>query len=313
MIILDLDFFVCKKKISGDITNNYKIIRFEKFKKNNLNFDKVCGIICRFDIFLNKNYLKKFKNLKFIATITTGTNHIDIDYLNNHNITLISLTKYRKFLNFIRATPEMTFMLIMIALRNLNFNNNYTFANLNNKTLIGSELYGKTLGIIGYGRVGKILSRYTYSFGAKNIHYDLSKANSKFSTYSNLSNLLKKSDIVSINLNLNDKNKNFFNLDYLKKMKKNAILINTSRGEILNENDLIYALENNIISKAALDVLCDENKGFSLILKKFKHLINKNKLIVTPHISGTTKESLEKTSDFIMEVLSKHLSKNYKK
>ena len=207
----------------------------------------------------------------------------------------------------------MTFTLIMMSLRNINYNNEDIFEHLNSRTLLGNELYGKTLGIIGYGRVGKILSKYTHSFGAKNLHYDLVKSNSKYSSYSTLNNLLKKSDIVSINVNLDIRNKYYFNKDFFKKMKRGAILINTSRGEIIDEKDLIEALEKNIIYKAALDVLCNENRGFDFIFKKFKKLINLNKLIITPHISGTTIESLTKTSDFIMQQISKYLIKSHKK
>ena len=313
MIILDLDFFECKKNISGKKINNYyKIVRYKNYKKK-INPDKVYGLICRFDITINSALLNKYKNLKFIATITTGTNHIDLDYLNKNDIQLISLTKYKKFLNQIKATPEMTFTLIMMSLRNINYNNEDIFEHLNSRTLLGNELCGKTLGIIGYGRVGKILSKYAHSFGAKNLHYDLVKSNSKYSSYSTLNNLLKKSDIVSINVNLDIRNKYYFNKDFFKKMKREAILINTSRGEIIDEKDLIEALEKNIIYKAALDVLCNENRGFDVILKKFQKLINLNKLIITPHISGTTIESLTKTSDFIMQQISKYLIKSHKK
>tara|TARA_Y100000768_G_scaffold254955_1_gene193712 strand:+ start:630 stop:1580 length:951 start_codon:yes stop_codon:yes gene_type:complete len=314
MIILDLDFYKCNKKIVGKkIKKNFTILRPRNFNKLKKNYDNVFGLICRFDKILDSHYLKKFKNLKFVASITTGTNHIDLNYLKSNKIQLISLTNHRNFLETVMATPEMTFTLIMLALRNLNFNNDKAFLSLYKKKLIGNELFGKTVGIIGYGRVGKILSKYTYNFGAKNIHYDIKKYKSKYSKYSSLNNLLKKSDIVSLNISLNNETINFFNKNLFKIMKSSSILVNTSRGEILNEKDLFYALKNNLISKAALDVLCDEKDGFDLIIKKYKKYINQNKLIITPHISGTTKESLSKTSDFIMLLISKYINNNFVK
>jgi len=154
---------------------------------------------------------------------------------------------------------------------------------------------------VGYGRIGKKIANYAKSFGMDVLVYDKYEVfDSRVIQEKSLSNLLSKSDIVSIHLPLNEKTINMFSIEQFQKMKKNSILVNTSRGEIINENDLIESLEKKYFYGAALDVIQNEvgfkNHGNSTIVEYAK---KNNRLLITPHIGGATYESMEKTEVYM--------------
>ena len=163
-----------------------------------------------------------------------------------------------------------------------------------------SEIKGKHLGIIGYGSVGKKVSEYCSKIGLKILLYDKYlkkfKRKNKFK-FSSLHSLLKNSDIISLHVPLTKETKNLINIRSFIKMKKKPIIINTSRGSIVNENDLISAYNKNLISGFALDVF--ENEP---VQRKFLKRIKKNmNCILTPHISGVTSQSNIRVSNFIVD------------
>jgi len=259
-------------------------------------FDKIANdypiILMRHSLSLK---YKKASNIKYIISPTTGENHIDKKFIKK-KVNLITLKNENFFLNKINSTAEQTIYLILCLLRN-----DYQSDSKNifeKKNINISEIHKKNIGIIGYGRLGKKVAKILKSFGAKIQFYDIS--NKKKSC--NLFFLLNKSDIISLHIPLNYKNKNFLNGNKLRYLKKNCILINTSRGEIVDQKALIRFIKLKKI-KYATDVLCDENdyKSNSTNLKLLQLMKNSKSVYITPHIGGLSKESIEMTDSFIVD------------
>jgi len=269
------------------------------------------GLIVRLKTNIGKEIMQKGKKLLFIASATTGLDHIDLKSAKRRGIKVISLSGEKKFLRNIYATAEYAFGLILAVTRNIPA----AFSGVKNKQwdrykFIGTELHGKTLGIVGYGRVGKMVSGYAKSFGMKVIACEKGETVlEKHVERAGLNELLRKSDIVSIHLPLNNETFGIFNKSAFKKMKRSSCLINTSRGEVLDEKALLWALKNRRIKGAALDVVSGErnNTKERSVLEKYAGKVNN--LIITPHIAGATFESMEKTEVFIAGQIASFLRK----
>jgi len=245
--------------------------------------------------YLNEKILKNKKKLKVICTASTGTNHIDLNYAKKNKIKVISLRKDIKILKKITSTAEHATALMFSSIRNISESNidvkknNWDYSNF-----IGRQLKDLTIGIIGYGRLGKIYTNIVTSLTKKILIYEKNfKINDKNKKYQvNLDALLRNSDIISLHIHADQENINFINKKKLSKVKKNLLLINTSRGEIINENNLLNFLKINKKSKYATDVLNKEILGIknNKILKFSKKT---NRILITPHIGGMTEEAQE--------------------
>lgn len=261
---------------------------------------------------INKQVIDRGSNLKIIATATTGLDHIDVEYAKSKKIKIISLRGENKFLNTITGTAELACGLMIDLMRNISasFNSvkNYEW---NREKFRGHNLRGKVLGIVGLGRLGKMMARYGNTFEMKIIGYDphvekndFKKANCKKVSFAEL---LNKSDIISIHAHLNKETENMFCEKTFGKIKNNAYLINTSRGKIVNEDDLLKALKKNRIAGYATDVLADE-LTFNRKFKDYplvKYARNHNNVIILPHIGGMTDESRKATDIFIAKKIIK--------
>jgi len=272
----------------------------------NHHYPQAIGIIVRLGTTLDNDFLSKFTKLDFIATVTTGTNHIDEEYCNKKGIQIISLKGETKFLEEIHATPEHTWGLLLSLVRNIPASYNSVLqGEWDRNQFFGYELYKKRFGIIGFGRVGKILAQYAQAFGMGVCAFNDNEIDEKVFNVSqvDLKTLLLESDVVSVNLPLNKSTFHFFNAEYFSSMKKTAVLLNTSRGEIIDEKALLKALQDKTIAGAALDVL--ENETTHNIISSKHPLIvyakkNQN-LLISPHIAGSTFESMENTALFIAD------------
>ena len=245
---------------------------------------------------LDKNILDKAENLKIIFSPATGKDHLDLVEIKKKKIKLYHIAKEIRLLKRFTATSELVFGLILTLYRSLIKNalaakNGYWIRS----KFKGWQLFGKTIGIIGLGRLGTITAKIAKGFGMKIIAYDTNK-DIKVKGVKNvgLEYLLKNSDIITIHIHLNKKNKNFIEKNKITIMKNDVILINTSRGKIINEADLLYFLKKRKHFRVALDVIDGEwlsqkdLKNHRLI--KYSK-INQNLLIV-PHIGGSTEESI---------------------
>ena len=255
---------------------------------------------------INKKIIDKAKNLVVIATATTGLDHIDLEYTKKKNIEVVSLKGEDKFLDSISGTAELSFGLMICLMRLIvpSFNSmmNYQF---NREKFRGHNLSGNTLGVVGLGRLGKLMVKYAKAFNMRVIAYDPYEDKDVFENNNcelvSFETLLKDSDVISIHVHLNEETEGMFNIDTFQNMKKSAYLINTSRGKIVNENELLNALENRNIAGYATDVLADEmnlinNFNNNALVKYAK---NNDNCLILPHTGGMTFESREATDVFI--------------
>ena len=215
----------------------------------------------------HQDTLAKATNLKAIATATTGLDHIDVKYAEENNIKVISLKDEIEFLNTITGTSELACGL-MIDLLRLSHSAAQSVKDYkwDRGSFRGHNLINQTLGIVGLGRLGKWMAKYGNAFGMKVIAYDPHIKESDLCNVVDFDTLLKEADVISIHVHLNEETENMFDKSVFEKMKDTAYLINTARGKIVKENDLLKALKGEEIAGYATDVLADElefDKEFS--------------------------------------------------
>ena len=177
----------------------------------------------------------------------------------------------------------------------------------------GFNLYEKNLGVVGLGRLGRWMAKYGRAFGMEVVfcdpNVDESVGREVGAQKVSFDKLLAMSDVVSINVDLSPKTENLFSAETFKKMKSNAILINTSRGKIVDEKDLLVALQEKMIAGYATDVLADETSFIGGIIPDGHPLVeyskNNKNLIIVPHIGGMTIDSRIKTDIFIAKKVAK--------
>lgn len=272
----------------------YKVNKIFDCKLVNINqskFNKVCH---KYDIILTRHThdisYKKKSNIKFILSPTTGLNHIEKKILYDKKIKIFYL-KNKSKLDNIPATAEYTIFLILYLLRKSSLNTKFGLKKTYNN-ICAEEIYKKKIGIIGLGRIGKKVKKILNAFSAIIKTFDINNSRK------NLRDIFSQSDIITLHIDGNIKNYNFINYSLLKLMKPKSILINTARGEIINESHLIKVLKNKEI-RLGLDVIKNENKYQNL---SSNEKIKKNKnIIISPHIAGLTKESIKKTDNLILQ------------
>ncbi len=268
----------------------YEIIQDPKkniLKKKLKDFDAISLRTTKFD----KELFKLAPKLKIISRHGVGYDNIDINAAKEKKIT-ISITS-----NSLSATvAEHVFFMMLNISKGLNtYTKIVKEGNFNKRKELplSKELYKKTILIIGFGRIAKNLIKKCISFDMKVLVYD-PYVNKKTINYyggkkiNNLYKSIKLSDYVSIHTPLTKETKNLINMKVLKSMKKSAIIINSSRGGIINENDLNKALNKNIIFGAGLDVFEQEPPN------KNNPLLKNKKIILTPHVSTFTEECNER-------------------
>ena len=237
------------------------------------------GVIAGTEIYSDE-VLKTLNDLKVVSRLGVGMDNIDLETARKLGIKI-----YKTKTTPAPAVAELALGLMLDVIRNIS-DSNHALKTGQWKKKMGSLLQGKTLGIVGLGTIGKSLVRLVKGFNLKILAFDLQK-DENFTAknniiYSDLETLLKDSDIVSIHVNLTDQTKNLINKNRLELMKPDAILINTSRGEIVDEDALFTALEANQIGGAGLDVFYREPYSGPLT--------ELNNIVVTPHIGSYARE-----------------------
>jgi glyoxylate reductase len=240
--------------------------------------------------------------LKVISSYSTGVDHIDVDEATKRGIHVTFTSNI-----LAEATADLTFALILALARKIIEANEFTkrkqwkvgwMPNL----LLGTEVYGMTLGIIGLGRIGTAVARRAKGFNMKIIYHNRSTRNNQIESelkaeYVDINYILEQSDFLSIHTTLNNDSFHLLDEPKFRKMKKTACIINTARGQIINEPDLIKAIKNNWIAGAGLDVYEKEPLSNSNPLLKMKNVI------VLPHIGSATYQTRSKMSEVAVQNL----------
>lgn len=253
---------------------------------------------------------KKFLNkpLTTILTPSTGTSHIDFSATNSHNISVYSIGTEAK-IQEIKASSEYTFLLLLSMFRNMKqivLNKNLDSWRVQEDSLRGYELYGKTVGIVGFGRNGKNMAKYCNAFGMKIFFYDPYHTSKNYigNQCHSLEELCVKVDALILTVTSSRETKNLITSEILDLLKPNSIVINTSRGEVINQRDLIKHVKTGKIY-FALDVLSDEENFRTDSLKLIKMSQTYKNLLITPHVAGLTFDSERKAMLIIMTILSR--------
>lgn len=260
---------------------------------------------------VDREIMEAAPNLKVIVTATTGLDHIDLEHARARGITVLSLQGETDFLRTVSATAEHTWALLLGLLRLLVLASEAgASGNWDRDAFRGHELYGKRLGLIGLGRIGVMVARYGRAFSMEVGAFDpfISEWTEDVWQAPALSDLLKRSDVLSLHVPLNAQTKGMIGFQEIKLLPPGAVLINTSRGQLIDEAALLQALEGGWLAGAALDVVADERNADQRIDSPLLNYARKSKnLLITPHIGGATYESMAKTEVFMANKLVKFL------
>ncbi|MEK7433963.1 MAG: phosphoglycerate dehydrogenase [Cyanobacteriota bacterium] len=264
---------------------------FETDVRNTISEEELKSIIKNYSALIVRSQTKITKeiidlsNLKIIGRAGVGVDNIDVEASTRKGIIVVNSPDGNTI-----AAAEHTLALLMSVARHIpNANQSLKNNEWKRKEYTGVELYNKTIGIIGLGRIGSHVAKVCKALGMKLIGYDpfvnKAKAEEMSIEICELDKIYAESDFITIHVPLTNETKNLINIDTMKKMKKSARIINCSRGGIINENDLAYAIENNIIAGAGIDVFEKEPLKDSPLQKVYE------KLIITPHLGASTQEA----------------------
>ena len=264
--------------------------------------ENVEGLICFPYDKIDSDLMDIAKNLKVISTYSVGFDHIDTQYAKKKKIRVGHTPEV-----LTDATADLAFSLMLDVLRRVSegdriIRNGKWRQIYGAYDYVGIDLQGKTLGIFGLGRIGSTLARRAKSFDMKIIYHNrkpVSKNKEKLLgvKYVTLDKLITQSDVISIHVPHTKETNQLFDMKIFKKMKKSAFLINTARGKIVNEKDLITALNKKIIAGAALDV-------YELEPISKKHPFTKmQNIVLAPHIGSSTKETRAKMAEITIKNL----------
>lgn len=240
---------------------------------------------------INEDTIGNCPNVKMVCEFATGFDNVDLAYCKKRGIAVTNVVDYCT-----DSVAQHTFAMALFLFEKLHYYDNYVksgaygaqdkFSNFDRRF---GELNGRTWGIIGLGNIGKKVAHIAKAFGCRVIYYSVTGKNT-CSDYENVSldELLKESDVLSIHCPLSDLTKNLIDREALCKMKQSAILINVARGAVVNNADLAWALNENIIEGAGLDVLDGEPIRKENPLNEIK---DSEKLIITPHMAWGSVEA----------------------
>ncbi|HEY7107813.1 MAG TPA: D-glycerate dehydrogenase [Nitrososphaeraceae archaeon] len=284
------------------ILSNYCHVKMNKdskpVRKSELlnNVSQVDSIVCMIGDNIDSEVIASAGNrLKLISCYSAGYDHVDIDAAKKYNIVVTNTPNILS-----DTTADLTFALIFALSRNIVKGDDYVRSGKwkfgwTPDLLLGHDVYGKVLGIVGLGEIGTKVGKRGKAFDMNVIYYSRVRKyhlEAEFGfRYVEFDELLRESDIISIHVDLNKDTVHLVSRNELKKMKNSAMIINTSRGKVVNEIDLISALSNRTIAGAALDVYEEEPISESSSLSKMSNTV------LLPHIGSATYETRKRMAE----------------
>ena len=261
------------------------------------------GIVIRSRFKIDKTFIDKAKNLQFIARVGAGLESIDCEYAVAKGIHLIAAPEGNA-----NAVGEHAIGMLLSLFNKLNqANSEVKSGHWNREANRGHELEGKTIGIIGYGNMGKSFAKKLRGFDVKVLFYDiLPNVGDENATQVSLAELQKQADVVSLHTPWTPETNKMIDADFINQFKKPFWFINTARGNSVVTEDLVKALQSGKILGAGLDVLEYEKGSFETLFEgekpaAFAYLLQAENVLLTPHIAGWTVESHQKLAQTIVD------------
>lgn len=256
------------------------------------------ALVCLLSDAIDEEILSGAKKLKIIANYAVGYNNINVEYAKEHGIFVTNTPGV-----LTETTADLTWALMLSVARRIveadKFTRSGKFKGWEPELMLGSDIFGKTLGVIGAGRIGQAVMKRAIGFGMRVIYYSKSRLpldieSNLNASYVSLEKLLKEADFVSLHVPLTKNTYHMIGEDQLSLMKRTAYLVNTARGPVVDEEALVKFLKEKRIAGAALDVFENE----PLLTPGLTELDN---VVITPHIGSASKETREKMSVIVAE------------
>lgn len=307
------------------LDKNHPLITEQLLAKNYIleedftsSYDEVCrkienydGIIIRSRIPLDKNFLEKAKNLKFIARVGAGMENIDIPVAQKLGIQLINSPEGNR-----DSVAEHVVGMLLILMNRLFIASQEVKKGIwlreENR---GDELLGKTVGLIGYGNMGKATAKRLSGFGCKVIFHDiLPGLSDEYATQVSLDELKEKAEVLSLHIPLTEDSYYVIDGSFISAMKNDFYFVNTARGKNVETKSLVEAIKSGKVKGACLDVLEYEKSSFENLETEnedLQFLLESDKVIVTPHIAGWTIQSKEKLAQVIVDKILSQFSDHF--
>lgn len=270
------------------------------------------GIVIRSRFKIDKTFIDKAINLQFIARVGAGLESIDCDYAASKNIALIAAPEGNR-----NAVAEHSLGMILSLFNNMNrADREIRAGHWNRESNRGHELDGKTVGIIGYGNMGKWFAKKLRGFDVEVLCYDIKEnVGDENARQVSLTELQQKTDVLSLHLPWTPETDKMVNTDFINAFTKAFWILNTSRGKNIVTADLVEALQSKKISGAGLDVLEYEKLSFETLFQEkntpeaFQYLLNADNVLLSPHVAGWTFESHERLAQTIVDKIKALYSK----
>jgi D-3-phosphoglycerate dehydrogenase len=275
--------------------------------------DRVSGcnvLIVRLAHRIDREILDRAGQLRVVVSSTTGLDHIDAEYAVSKGIAILSLRGEVEFLRSIPATAEHTWALLLALMRNLPAAvQSVRAGEWDRDRFKGHELAGQQLGILGLGRIGEMVAHYGLAFGMRVSAYDPFRQGwmERVERASSQADLFGRSNVLSIHVPLNEQTVRLVGEAELVHLPAGALLVNTARGQVIDELALLQALESGRLAGAALDVLAEETRGQLQTSPLLAYARSHANLIITPHLGGATVESMAATEVFMANKLKEFL------
>jgi len=258
----------------------------------------------------DREIIDRAERLKAIVTATTGLDHIDVACAKAKNIEVLSLRGETEFLRGIPATAEHTWALLLALVRRIpSAFQSVLVGEWERDRFKGHDLAGKTLGILGLGRIGEMVARYGQAFNMRVVAYDPYRVDwpAGVERAASQKDLLRQSQVLCVHVPLNEETKNLLGASELAQLPPGALLVNTARGQVIDEAALLAALEQGPLAGAVLDVLSDERAAGPNRSPLVQYARTHDNLLITPHIAGATYESMAATEIFMAHKLRTYL------
>lgn len=270
------------------------------------------GIVIRSRFKIDKTFIDKAINLQFIARVGAGLESIDCDYAASKNIALIAAPEGNR-----NAVAEHSLGMILSLFNNMNrADREIRAGHWNRESNRGHELDGKTVGIIGYGNMGKWFAKKLRGFDVEILFYDIKEnVGDENARQVSLTELQQKTDVLSLHLPWTPETDKMVNTDFINAFTKAFWILNTSRGKNIVTADLVEALQSKKILGAGLDVLEYEKLSFETLFQEkntpeaFQYLLNADNVLLSPHVAGWTFESHERLAQTIVDKIKALYSK----